>query len=62
MGEFDLTIKGITRTVSIPFTVRRQNNSTLYKGSFEINRLDFGLGEKSAILDERVKIHISATG
>jgi polyisoprenoid-binding protein YceI len=62
IGEFDLTIKGITRTVAIPFTVRRHNNATLYRGSFEINRLDFKLGEKSAILDERVEIYISATG
>ena len=57
-GEFELTIKGVTRTIVIPFTLRREKEVTRYQGSFEINRLDFGLGEKSMILDEKVNITI----
>lgn len=57
-GEFELTIKDVTRTIVIPFTVRREKQGTRYQGSFDINRLDFGLGEKSMILDEKVNITI----
>jgi polyisoprenoid-binding protein YceI len=57
-GSFHLTIKGITKEVHIPFTVLDKQKDTIYKGSFEINRLDFNVGEKSVILDEQVKIFI----
>ena len=58
IGQFDLTIKGITKAITIPFTLRHENNTARYQGSFEINRLDFNLGEKSMILDEKVKVII----
>ncbi|QHT68770.1 YceI family protein [Rhodocytophaga rosea] len=57
-GRFDLTMKGITKEIAIPFKVLEKQYATIYKGNFEINRLDFNLGEKSAILDEKVKIFI----
>ncbi len=57
-GQFDLTIKGITRQITVPFTVSHKSNITVYKGDFEINRLDFNLGEKSLILDEKVKVWV----
>jgi polyisoprenoid-binding protein YceI len=55
-AECDLTIKNTTRNIDVLFSSRRINDTTIYKGSFEINRLDFYLGEKSAILDEKVKV------
>jgi polyisoprenoid-binding protein YceI len=61
-GAFDLTIKDITRPVMITFTVAPGKHTTAYRGTFVINRLDFGLGESSNILGEEVKIALVAEG
>jgi polyisoprenoid-binding protein YceI len=58
-GEFDLTIKGITRQVAIQFSGKAEGNAMRYNGQFEIDRLDFKLGDRSLVLDEVVKIYIS---
>jgi polyisoprenoid-binding protein YceI len=57
-GTFDLTIKNITKEVVITFVQIRQESGTRYIGKFEINRLDFGIGEASAVLGEDVKVEI----
>jgi polyisoprenoid-binding protein YceI len=61
-GRFDLTIKSITKEVVIPFTRGGKGDTIFYKGSFEINRLDFNIGEESLTLDETVRIEVSARG
>jgi polyisoprenoid-binding protein YceI len=58
-GLFDLTIKGIVKEISLPFKQTKQNDATHYTGKFEINRLDFNLGEKSALLSEKVIVLIT---
>jgi polyisoprenoid-binding protein YceI len=57
-GTFDLTIKNITKEVIITFVQIRQGSGTRYIGKFEINRLDFGIGEPSTVLGEDVKVEI----
>jgi polyisoprenoid-binding protein YceI len=57
-GEFAITIKSITRHVSIPFIVERIGDDFQYQGSFTINRLDFQLGEESLTLSNSVKIDV----
>jgi len=47
-----LTIKGISKDLSIPFTAVQQNSAVLFKGSFKINRKDFGIGGTSTISNE----------
>lgn len=60
-GVFDLTIKGITKSILIPFNITSSEDKFVtYRGEFEINRLDFNLGEESLILDEKVKISFEA--
>lgn len=59
-GEFDLTIKSITRPVTIVFSRVPEKNTIRYEGHFEMNRLDFLLGEKSMVLDEVVRINLEA--
>lgn len=56
-GVFDLTIKGITKSIIIPFSLTYEDKFVIYRGEFEINRLDFNLGEESLILDKNVKIY-----
>jgi polyisoprenoid-binding protein YceI len=52
----NLTIKGVTKPVSFPFTVKTENNGLTFEGSFNINRKDFGVGGSSAVLSNSVDI------
>ena len=47
-----LTIKDITRDISFPFTAATLNDGYIFKGSFKINRKDYGLGGTSTISNE----------
>ncbi len=52
----NLTIKDVTKAIEIPFTVTPQQNKILFSGAFKINRLQYHVGESSAILADDVKI------
>jgi polyisoprenoid-binding protein YceI len=54
-----VTIHGVTKPVSFPFTATPQGKNMLFKGSLSINRLDFGVGGKSAIMGDNVNVDIS---
>jgi polyisoprenoid-binding protein YceI len=47
-----LTIKGKSKDISIPFTATPGTDEYLFKGSFKINRKDFGVGGTSTISNE----------
>lgn len=55
-GVFDLTIKNITKRVTIRFTRKKQDTSVRFEGSFIINRMDYKIGEASSILENNVQI------
>jgi polyisoprenoid-binding protein YceI len=57
-GYFKLTIKGKTKDVLVPFTFTEKDGKAIIKGSFTINRLDFGIGESSMILSNNATIII----
>jgi polyisoprenoid-binding protein YceI len=52
-----LTMKGKTKAVSFPFTVTPVEGGFIFKGSFSINRKDFGIGGTSTISNE-VKVEL----
>src|SRR5687767_11328330 len=60
-GSFNLTIKGITKTVIASFSISANGDTKNITGEFTINRLDYGLGEESAVLSDNVKIRVSGT-
>ena len=51
-----LTIKDVTKPIEIPFTATPRQNKFSFIGNFKINRLDYHIGDKSAILSDDVKI------
>lgn len=51
-----LTIKEVSRDVSIPFTFNAAGNDATFKGNFEINRKDYGLEYKG--VGEIIKIEL----
>lgn len=55
----DLTIHGITKPISFPFHAEKVVVDYLFTGNFEINRLDFGVGDKSSVLGNRVTVSLS---
>src|SRR5436309_520942 len=45
-----LTMKGVTKVISFPFTTQNENGSLVLTGNFSIDRKDFGVGGSSAVL------------
>ncbi|MEO6230740.1 MAG: YceI family protein [Ferruginibacter sp.] len=52
----NLTIKGITKPVEFGFSATPSNGGYLFDGTFDINRLDFKVGEESISLQDKVTI------
>lgn len=59
IGFFNLTIKNVTKNIKIPFTFTQNGTQATFKGSFAINRIEFGVGEKSALLGDTATITIT---
>lgn len=57
-GTFILAIKDKSKQVEIPFTFLDKGNTIEFKGTFKINRLDFGVGSTSFVLSDDVIINI----
>lgn len=51
-----LKIKATEKTVSIPFEVVEKGDHRLLKGEFTINRIDYGVGKKSWLMNQKVFI------
>lgn len=54
----NLTIKGTTRMVQFDFSAVPQPGGYVFKGEFEIDRLDYKVGGKSISLQDKVKIEL----
>ncbi len=55
----NLTIKGVTKTISFPFQAKEENGGYLFTGNFKINRTDFGVGEQNIVLSNQVDVTLS---
>ncbi|MES2794460.1 MAG: YceI family protein [Bacteroidota bacterium] len=58
IGNFNLTIKSITKTLKIPFTVNINNEKAVFKGSAKINRKDWNLGGNTFGMSNDVNINL----
>ncbi|MEN9700594.1 MAG: hypothetical protein RLZZ301_1792 [Bacteroidota bacterium] len=52
----DLTIKGITKLVAIPATLTKSGSKISFKGTFNVNRMDFKVGHKSDQVPDIMKV------
>jgi polyisoprenoid-binding protein YceI len=65
-GRFEapgkLSIKGVTRDVVMPFTVKADGGATVFEGAVPIRRLDYNIGEGSwkdtGILADEVQVRV----
>ncbi|MEO6819651.1 MAG: YceI family protein [Ginsengibacter sp.] len=54
----NITIHGVKRGITFPFNAELVNGDYVFTGNFDLNRLDFGVGEKSAVLSNKVSISL----
>jgi len=54
----NLTIKDVTKTVTIPFTASTAGTAVTLKGTFEIDRRDYNVGGNSWIMGDDVEIKL----
>jgi polyisoprenoid-binding protein YceI len=54
-----LSLHGVQKPVSIPFTFQKNNEGGTFTGSFNVNRVDFGIGEPGGHASEIIKIDLS---
>ena len=57
-GLFKINIKGVTREIEIPFDLIQQGKEAEFKSDFTINRRDFGVGGRSAIMADDLNVSI----
>jgi polyisoprenoid-binding protein YceI len=57
-----LTIKGVTKEISFPFTANVKDGGYLFEGSFKINRRDFGVGGSSVSMGDNLSVTLSVFG
>lgn len=54
-----ITVKGISKEIKFPFTVKPADGGYLFQGTFTLNRRDFKLGGKSISLSDEVNVELS---
>jgi polyisoprenoid-binding protein YceI len=59
LGYFNLTIKKTTKNIHIPFTFVQSDSKAQFKSTFEVNRLEYEVGEKSSLLKDIATISIT---
>lgn len=57
-GYFKLKIKDKTKDVVVPFSFTQKDGKGMFKATFLINRLDYGVGESSMMLSDNATITI----
>ncbi len=61
-GEYsftgELTMHGVTKSITFPMNVLPQIDGYLFTGDFEINRLDYGIGTESATMGDNVEVSL----
>jgi polyisoprenoid-binding protein YceI len=56
-----IIIKGISKEISFPFKAIPEKSGYLFKGSFELNRKDFLVGEVNPFLSNKVTVDLSVS-
>jgi polyisoprenoid-binding protein YceI len=58
-GIFKLTIKGVTRDITIPFSYIENGDTASFNGTFKINRRDYNVGGSSWTISDDVFIKVT---
>ena len=55
----DLTLHGVTRSLTFPFTFKKTPTGGAFAGSFTVNRNDYNLGKPGGDVGESIKIDLN---
>jgi polyisoprenoid-binding protein YceI len=58
VAEGELTMKGVTKPLKIPFTFSSTGATGVFKGSFTINREDFNVGKQGGSVGNTITISL----
>lgn len=58
LGTFNFTVKSITKTLKIPFTVDISGDKAVFKGNVKINRKDWGIGGNTLGMSNDVTLNL----
>ncbi len=58
-AEGDLTIKGISKPLEIPFSFREKDGAGMFKGQFTIKRMDYNLGNPGGSVGSIITINLT---
>jgi polyisoprenoid-binding protein YceI len=62
LGTFNLTLKSTTKSVQLPFSIVKKDNTLEFKATdLSIDRTAYGIGKSSFTLSNTVRIAINAT-
>ncbi|MEO5890239.1 MAG: YceI family protein [Ferruginibacter sp.] len=59
LTEGTITIKGVAKTISFPFTATPKGEDYLFEGQVKLNRRDFGVGGSSLVLSDNLSVSLS---
>lgn len=57
-----LSIKGVSKDISFPFTAVAQSDGYVFEGNFKLNRRDFGVGGSSFVMSDNVNVTLLIFG
>jgi len=57
-GQFNLTIKGKTQLVDMPFSYTATGNTASFKGTLKLKRTDFNIGGSSMVMSNDVTVDV----
>lgn len=59
LGTFSLTLKKTTKIIKIPFSFVQNGTTAQMKSTFQLNRVEYEIGEKSSLLGDVATISIT---
>lgn len=54
----NLTIRDVTKEITIPFTFENKEGKSVFKGNFEINRTEYGVGKSRKEVGDMITINL----
>ena len=61
LAKGKLTIRGLSRDIDLPFTLKTNGNATVARGALTLNRNDFGVGQGRWVSEEWVKYAVDVS-
>lgn len=58
-AQGELEMHGVKKPFTVPFTFTKNGNGGTFNGAFDVNRVDFGIGEAGGRVDDVFKLNVT---